>query len=370
MRIPLPTRVSRLYPVLALCFALSTAVLFYSWQSSDIELTNLSQIYAAHQAQLTNEVAQLTADKQGDQAKLQVQTQQIADATTKLQKLQAQVDSTTKDLATEKQQLTDAQSQLTANAAALQALRAHPPLFSFQNNSSLSDTDIAAKEAAVKSVVSSAYDYIQNLYGAPYALDSITITFVNNFDIAGADGEILITNGKNGISIDIHLKDFDPTSFQDTNALIHEMIHGFHGVAVIDSSALEEGMTVAMTDAVMARMIADGKLPQFSHLYVTISDQDYAKDNSSLTIPEDSTAFYANKQIATIYQVIGKAWLNLYAQDPGIFKKVNDYYYPLVQQGQKPDVTMILAAIKASISKVGSLSIDQYLAQNIAFNPK
>ena len=44
---------------------------------------------------------------------------------------------------------------------------------------------------------------------------------------------------------------FDENSFEDVNTIIHEIMHGFHGVAVFESSAFEEGMTVAATDAVM-----------------------------------------------------------------------------------------------------------------------
>lgn len=366
--ISLPTRISRLYPVFALTFALSTAVLAYAWGSSEIELKNLSALYATRDASLRQQVVSLSADSKNSHAKLTIQEQQITDTAAKLASLQKQQLSLNSQLGTTTRQLATAQNQLSSSASELQTLRARPPLFSFANQSNL--TDISVKEAAVKNLVSTAYGYIQTIYGTPYLLDSVKITFVNQYNIAGSSGEILISNGPKGIAIDIHLKDFNPDDFQDNNTVIHEMIHAFHGIAVFQTSAIEEGETVAATDAVMAKMTADNKLPDFGHLYLQIPDSEYQQLNSTLAIQADNARFYASDNIAQIYQVIGQAWYKMYQADPQIFSTINAKYYKKVQNGQTATTALALQSIRDSMISVAGTPIDQYLQTQIAFNPK
>ena len=367
-KIPWPTRVSRLYPVFALTFALSTSVLAYAWLSTEIELKNVSQIYSQRDASLRQQVAVLTDDSKNSHAKLAVQQQQITDTGAKLAQLQKQQTELSAQLKLTTGQLATAQNQLSTNASELTQLRARPPLFSFANASSLPDLTI--KEAAVKNLVSTAYGYIQTVYGQPYLLDSVKITFVDRYDIAGSAGEILISNGPKGIDIDIHLKDFNPTDFQDSNSVIHEMIHAFHGVAVFQTSAIEEGETVAATDAVMAKMTADGKLPDFGHLYLQTSEAQYQKLNSSLTISANNNNFYADANISQVYQVIGMAWYRLYQENPRIFAQLNAEYYGHIQNGEAADSKLALQAIRDNVTSVGGSAINSYLDSQVAFNPK
>ncbi|MEI8004044.1 MAG: M48 family metallopeptidase, partial [Methanothrix sp.] len=270
-------------------------------------------------------------------------------------------------LQTAQSQLLAQQSQLSTNATELEQLRSRPPLFSFQNNSSRSN--IAQDQLEVKAVVSSAYDTIQAVYGQPYLLNQITIQFVDSFSIAGSSGEIVISNGSQGISIDIKLKAFSKTSFQDVNTLIHEIVHGFHGVAVLDSSALEEGITVAATDVVMEKMIQAGNLPRFGNLYITLSDEQYAAWNTLLSIKKDNNAFYGYSEVSKAYQLVGKAWLKLYQTNPSFFSQFNSAYYPKIQQGQKATDRLALETISSLVKTVDGQSISQYLSTNQAFNP-
>lgn len=340
----------------------------YAWQSTEIEMLNLSENSSRNIDTLRQRVSDLTQTEKADKATLQVQKQQIDQTAAQLADLKKQYDQASTDLTSKVKQLQTAQDQLSKNAAELAQLRSQPPLFSFQNKSTTLQ-NVTTKEEQIKQLITDAFSYVQNLYGQPYLLHSITITFVDQFSIAGSSGEILISNSSQGINIDIHLKDFNNTNFQDINTVIHEMIHGFHGVAVFDTSALEEGITVAMTDAVMERMIQDNKLPHFNQLYISMSDETYAQMNRTLTIPADSTAFYSRPDISQIYQVIGKAWYRLYQEDASVFHKINDYYYPRIQNGQKADAALVRDAIKSALPSVGSQSISTYLSKNVAFNP-
>lgn len=259
------------------------------------------------------------------------------------------------------------QSQLSANSTELAKLRARPPLFTFNNHSSLAN--IAEKKAAVQEVVENAYDTIVEIYGPPYALNEVSITFVDFFNIQGASGEIQISNSEKGLSIDIRLKDFDKNNFNDVSAIIHEIIHSFHGMAVFDSTVMEEGITVAACDVVMAKMITEKKLIDFGHLYINISQNSYHSYNSSLSIPKDINAFYGSADAAKYYQLAGFAWMRLYEADHLFFKNFNERYYPYIQRGQYGSDEIVKAVIKATISSVGGQSIENYLGTQKAFNP-
>jgi hypothetical protein len=347
----------------------------YRWQLTRVNADATVQARDRSIASLELEVASLKTQQSLDQSELKDKREALAAATAKLSTIESDLSLKTAALIEKERSLAEAQnklkqqeSQLSSNSSELQKLRDRPPLFSFQNQSS--QTNLEQQQAELKEVVTNAYDYIQELYGKPYLLNQITITFVDSFSIPGASGEISIENGPGGISIDIHLKSFNKNSFQDVNTIIHEVIHGFHGVGVLEASALEEGIAVAATDAVMERMIADGKLPSFSNLYLVISNSQYTTWNNSLTIHEDASAFYSNPDISKIYQLVGKAWMNFYREDGLFFKKFNDAYYPSVQAGETASTSLVKAKIASVVSSVQGVPIATYLSQNSAFNPQ
>ena len=348
---------------------------FYRWQVTTFNANTAIQERDHSITTLSHQVQTLSAQQTQDQADLAAQKKRLADATLKLKavqdqlaKISSELTQKESDLAKAQQQLAQQESQLSQNADELQKLRARPPLFSFQNQSNISNYD--EKQAEIKTLVTDAYDYITKPYGQPYLLNQITITFVNNFSITGSAGEIVIENSSKGISINIHMKDFDKNSFQDTNTLIHEIVHGFHGLAVLGTSAFEEGMTVATADAVMEEMIADGKIPHFSSLYVTVTPEQYDTWNRTLSLSADNVKFYQSADISKIYQLVGRAWLNLYRQDTRFFDKLNQSYYTNVQHGEEPTNDLIMGKIKTIIPRVDGVDINTYLQQNRAFHPK
>lgn len=363
-----PTRVSRLYPALTVALMVASSGLTYWWQVGKITAETAIQERDMRISALASQVNSLTEQREQDQAVLAAQEAEIRSTTERLGAIEAELNTKQKELAEAQNRLKSQESQLSNNAAELAKLRSRPPLFNFHNDSSLPDA--AAKQEHIKEVVTNAYDYIQELYGAPYLLNQVTISFVDSLSIANSAGEIIIENGRNGISITIRLKDFDKNRFQDVNTIIHEIIHGFHGIAVLESSALEEGMAVAATDAVMERMIADGKLPQYSHLYITVSPSTYQTWNQTITVPASSNAFYSHPKIAQIYQMAGYAWRELYRIDANFFKRLNERYYKKVQAGQQPTDAMIKAEIANIIPSVGGQPTAQYLSEQAVFNPR
>lgn len=361
-----PTRVSRLYPLMTLALMVASSVLVYAWQNSSLSSDAAVRDRERQISELKADNEKLSKQTQQDEASIQSQKTQIDQLGGQLKDIQSQLDTTTQQLKDAGTQLQTQKDQLASNSTELQQLRDRPPLFSFENKSSLSN--IEQKEADVREVVTNAYDYIQRLYGKPYLLHSITITFVDSFTIAGASGEIQISNSSQGVSIDIHLKDFDKNNPQDVETMSHEMIHGFRGLAVIDTSALEEGSTVAANQVVDSLMAQDGKAPH-STSYINLTPSEYQSYNNALTIYADNTKFYHDPNISQVYQVIGYAWYQLYLADHNFFNKFNDAYYARVQRGQTVDPAGVRDIIASIVSQVGGVPIAQYLQNNKAFNP-
>lgn len=291
------------------------------------------------------QITQLSGNLAETALKKEEAEKQLVQKEKDLAKIEKDLAEKTKELKDSQAQIENQQAQLSQNAAELEKLRGRPPLFSFQNKSSTL-TDIEAKKAAVKDVVTKAYDVIVDTYSQPYLLHSVSIVFVDQFSNPKASGEILISNSDQGLNLEIHLKDFDPNKFSDVNTIIHEIVHSFHGLAAMNNVAYEEGETIAATDAVMAKMIANGSLPNFSHLYLVTTPEQYQKYNSSISVPSSTAAFYGSDYTAVYYQMTGYAWKQLYNADNNFFKKFNEAYYNEIKQGKEASKDLVLAVLK------------------------
>lgn len=285
-------------------------------------------------------------------AELQTKQKELTELSKQLESKQQEVAAKAKELTTKEKELAEAQkkiddqkSQIASNSSELSKLRNRPPLFSFNVKSS-TVTDVEAKKEAVKQVVSDAYDTIEEVSGKAYLLHSVSINFVEKFSNDKASGEIIITNSDEGLKLEINIKDFDKSDFNDVNTIIHEIVHAFHGLAVLEPSAFEEGYAVAVTDAVMAKMKAAGTIPKFSELYIRISDAEFQSKMDSLSIPRNQDAMYGSDDVADYYQVLGKAWYKLYQQDNNFFSKFNEKLYAKKHDGQEITERLVLDTIK------------------------
>jgi hypothetical protein len=369
-----PKRVSRIWPLLTVIALLSCSTLYYYWQFSQITSGVAIEERDQQIQALRNQVTTLTTQQQNDAATIQRTNEKLTSVNLelesnqkKLDAKQAEFEQVSKQLSEIQGKLTAQQQQLSTSATELERLRNRPPLFSFKADANVENLE--QKQQDVKEIITNAYDAIQEIYGAPYALNQITISFVSSLSISSAAGEIQISNGPQGISITIRLKDFDKNNFQDVNTIIHETIHGFHGIAVLESSAFEEGMTIAATDAVMQELTKRGVIPDYGRLYISMSANSYARANSELTVKANNDQFYADPSIARIYQMIGYAWYQLYRTDVGVFKKINNAYYARAQRGEKITDAMITGIIKETVPTVNGLPIATFLAEQRAFNP-
>lgn len=296
----------------------------------------------------------------------------VAEKNTQLKQLNSDLANAKKDLGSAQKQLTTLneqikaqKSQLSSNSAELDALRARPPLFKFVSSTS---RDVSADEAAVKEIVTKAFDAISAIYGKPYLLNQIKIDFTDNLQIDGAVGEINIANSSNGIEITIKLLNFNKSSNEDVNTLVHELIHGFHGVAALESPALEEGITVAATDAVLEKLNADGTISGIPS-FITLTEDEADTLNGSLGSPSSGNAFYSSAKVSVYYQLAGWAWQQLYLADHNFFKSFNETLYKKVQQGEAVSNDTVRNIITNSVTTVNGQSSTDFVAGQIMFNP-
>jgi Skp family chaperone for outer membrane proteins len=330
--------------------SLSLALAYDRQVNSFISAVNLDakdQLIASNQ----NTIDYYEKQNKSVQAELEARNKELDAKKTEL-------DKTNSDLTAKIKELNSAKSQLSSTASELSKLRERPPLFVFKVDSNLTNVD--QKKEDVKNLVTAAYDEIVSIYSKPYLLHSVTINFVNSFSNPNASAEIVIENGSDGLQLTIKIKDFDRNSFDDNNSIIHEIIHSFHGLAALETVADEEGITVAATDAVMSRLISQGKIPSFNPLYIRISSSDYA--SSSLTVPRDTTSFYTSSDTGKYYQLVGYGWYQLYKADPNFFKIFNEKMYASKRQGQDMTESLVRQNIVASVSgQISGKSVNDWL---------
>lgn len=350
----MPLRARRFSIVVLICLVSLGTNVFLAWQWQS-ERDSLRSLLASKETQLrstffknrklSRENVSLGQDLSSKDKELAKRQDELNTLAKQLEEKKKELESKQSELTVAQKRIDDQKSQLDANSTELVKLRNRPPLFSFQVKST-AIANVEAKKEAVKQVVTAAYDVIEELYSKAYLLKSVTITFVDKFNNEKASGEIVLTNSDKGLELDIHLKDFDRNSFSDVNTIIHEVMHAFHGLAVFEPTAFEEGIVVAATDAVMAKMIAAGALPKFSPLYIRLSESEWQQKQSSLAIPRDANAFYGSDEVGDYYQVLGKAWYKLYEADSQFFSKFNESIYQKKQAGQEITETLVLDTVR------------------------
>lgn len=361
-----PTRPSRLFIFLFIFSATVNALLivnlgYLNFSSGDTQ-RKLEQV-AQTNLSLANKYKAERDDLQLSVAEKNVQLKQL---NTDLTSAKKELSSVQQQLTSLNEQLKSQKAQLASNSAELEALRGRPPLFKFEKTTT---RDVSTDEAAVKDIVTKAYDVINEIYGQPYLLNQIKISFVDALQIQGAVGEISITNSAQGIDITVKMTSFDKNNNEDVNTLVHELIHGFHGLAALWTPVLEEGTTVAATDAVIARLTANGTLPQ-SDNFISLSQEQAQQLNASLARPSSTESFYQSSNVGLYYQLAGWSWQQLYKSDSRFFINFNEDLYHRTQNGERVSDETVRQLIKENISgSVNGQSVTDFVTSQISFNP-
>lgn len=321
---------------------------------NQINAQTSQSLLEAKDAQLTQKDA-LLSDVQKD---LAAKSDELAKKREEVDKATQELAQKLKELESAQKKIASQQSEISTNSQELSNLRKRPPLFAF-NVVSTQLSDAVAKKTAVQQVVKDAYDICRSVYGEPYLLNQVTIEFVDSFSNPNAAAETEISNGPSGLKVTIRLKDFDKTKFNDVNAVVHELLHSFHGLSTLNRMAYEEGITVAATDAIMEKLISSGKIQSFDPLYVRISSSAYA--STSLTLPSSDEAFYTSSDVAQMYQIAGYGWLELYRENSDFFKQFNEKIYAQKRDGNEITDSMVKDTIKSIVSRVNGQPTDTWL---------
>jgi len=360
-----PTRVSRLFVILFLFSATLNALLGFTylyretvWQTQK----NRYEQLVATNLSLANEYKEERDDLQVSVSEKNVQLQ---DLNAELKTANNELAKAKQNLSTLNERIKTQEAQISQNSAELEALRGRPPLFKIESETS---RNVSADQTAVRTIVERAYDTIESIYGSPYLLNQITITFVDSFNISGAVGEISISNSGAGIAINIKMKNFDKNSVSDVNTIVHEIIHGFHGIAALYTPVMEEGITVAATDVVMKRMHEQG-LISFNEPYISLTNETANQINQSYPPPSAGSGFYSNANVSLYYQLAGWSWYQLYKADSNFFKNFNNSLYSIVQNGAKVTDENVREIIKSTVNSANSQSITDFVSSQISFNP-
>lgn len=355
----LPRRVSRIFVILFIFSATINAllVIWFGWQQ--VALSTINRNFDQRVQELVAQSAQYKQERDDAQAT-------AAEKSAELDKVNKQLAQAEKDLADTTAKLKAQEDQLAANSAELDSLRSRPPLFSFLKSTS---RDVSNDESQVKDVVSAAYDTIAQVYGQPYLLHQITIKFVDQLTITGAVGEITISNSNEGISITISITSFDKNSMQDVNTIVHEIIHGFHGIAAFQAPVEEEGITVAATSAVIEKLYQQGVISSPDNFLAGLTDEQAANFNNSLSNPPGTSAFYSSPYVTQYYLLSGWTWQQFYQEDSNFFKNFNNAYYKHIQQGESGTSSLISSVLKQVTSQVNGQSTADYISGQITLNP-
>ncbi len=334
--------------VFLVVLAFGNLVLLVFFWYSNRQLAEENSLKERQIAGISRQTDLLLYDKTMAESLLKDSQKTVKEKSDELAKVIADLDSARKDLE-EKQALIKEkeekiarqQSQISANSKELQELRRRPPLFSFQNRSS--NPDIESQKADVKNLVENAYSFIEDLYGSPYLLHQITISFVDSLSREGSAAETYIKNSAEGLEIDIRIKSFDKSNYSHINMIIHEVVHGFHGIAIVMPVAYEEGMAVAVSDLVMDRLQQSGKITTPSRFLEH-------RAFPGITIPLDSSQFYSGDKVWERYQVVGESWWQLEKAHPGALKRFNEEWYKHIRDGEEPNQELV----KQTLDKVCS----------------
>lgn len=362
-----PRRISRLFVILFIFSATLNGIFAFALGYNELALTRIRTTYDESIASTLKQTTRYKQERDDAQASVAAKNEQLAnlnrelsEKTKHLTEVESQLTSTTAKLKTQ-------ESQLAANSAELEQLRGRPPLFSFQKST---NRDVTADEADARTVVTAAYDTIVTVYGEPYILHQIIINFVDQADlsIAGASAQITITNSDQGLTMEVKLPSFDKDSFESVNTIVHEIIHGFHGLAALNAPVMEEGITVAATDVVMNKLYRQGVIPH-GERFITLTTQQAAQLNGSLPRPASTSSFYQSPQVATYYNLAGWSWQQLYETDNQFFTKFNASLYTKTVAGTSLTPAVVRDTIAEIVSTVNGQSITDYMSSQITLNP-
>jgi len=362
-----PRRVSRVFVLLFIFSATLNGILAISFGYTKLAAARLQTTHDESISSALKQTTQYKQERDDAQASVAQKNEQLTNLNAELSAKTKHLTEVETQLASTTAKLKTQEAQLAANSSELEQLRGRPPLFSFQKSTS---RDVASDEADVRAIVTAAYDTIAAVYGDPYILHQITINFVDtdDLDIPGASAQITISNSSQGLTMEVKLPGFDKDSFENVNTIVHEIIHGFHGLAALNAPVMEEGITVAATDTVMSKLFQQGVITH-SENFITLTAEQANQLNGSLDQPSATSSFYQSPRVGTYYNLAGWSWQQFYEEDSQFFSKFNTALYNKSVAGASLTPAVVREVIAQTVTSVNGQPVADFVNGQITLNP-
>ena len=216
----------------------------------------------------------------------------------------------------------------------------------------------ATDQAFLQSVVNNVYPAIVSLYGAPAVSSTVEVVNAGSFDNSTIPEVQRAAFGSYDVSHNRILLPIFASNESFVQAFILNMIHAFHGPAVLQYDAWEQGFARAAA-AIVARQTA-GVVgisdPTASYLFSLLQFYDLLNQpalgnstffpSSQAAIQLDSTG-RAGGMLVPRLGMSGAAWLKVYIENPDFFRQFNAAYYAQFDPNAQPSLAGNVPALRA-----------------------
>ena len=214
----------------------------------------------------------------------------------------------------------------------------------------------ATTQAFLQQVVNLAYPRIVAVYGQPAQSGEVEIVNVGSFDTSQIPEVQRFAFGGYDVSNNRILLPIFDSADTTAHALLLNMVHAFHGPAVFQYDAWEQGFARAAS-AIVARDPAFGFADasannQYSLLkFYDLLNQPALGNNTFFPPSQAGISLDGQtgigKMLAPRLGMSGAAWLKVYIENPAFFRDFNKAYYAAVDPAQSPSLAGNIPALRA-----------------------
>ena len=210
-------------------------------------------------------------------------------------------------------------------------------------------------QAFLQQVVSQVYPAIVNLYGAPAVSGTVTVVNAGNIDSGIVTDSQFVSFGVYDVSHNQILLPTYASNESFTQGFIVNILHAFHGPAVFQYDAWEQGFARAAA-AVIARQTA-GTIgitdPAGNGLIDLLPYYDLLNQpslgNSTFIPPSQANVTLDNGGSLLVARLgmSGAAWLKVYIENPDFFRQFNAAYYAQFDPTTNPGLAGNVPSLRA-----------------------
>ncbi|MBC8135837.1 MAG: hypothetical protein H8F28_08135 [Fibrella sp.] len=199
------------------------------------------------------------------------------------------------------------------------------------------------------------YPRIEAIYGKPAVSGEVEIVDVGTFDSSSIPQvqRLFAFGGYDVANNRILLPTFD-SSITSEQALILNLVHAFHGPAVFQYDAWEQGFARAAASVITrSDTFFDNETARSIFSYLPWYDLANQPGLGNPTFFPRSQAnvqlegvFTGGKMMLTRLSMSGAAWLKAYIENPNFFRQFNEAYYAQFEPGASPSLAGNVPALK------------------------